>query len=203
MHLLSICRSTSTILRLLPGVSKKYPLLTGNRNEKIRYNYSPNGQLNLSIFNLDSRTVHSKIVYQTPEMQACKVKIYSAPKTRGFVKGPRLDLTSQPCCKRIRTLTFSFFAKNDTLKCFNCSTDNYSFEESICALHSILSVNEEEKSTCKFIFEMSHDFIILEPDSHWVVCVVRVVQKDPTDKTQGLSPLYFGSFCTTLTTLTT
>ena len=47
----------------------------------------------------------------------------------------------------------------------------------------VLSVKEEKKSTCKFIFEMSHDFIILEPDSHWVVCVVRVVQKDPKDKT--------------------
>ena len=25
----------------IPGVSKKYPLLTGNRNEEIRYHYSP------------------------------------------------------------------------------------------------------------------------------------------------------------------
>ena len=62
------------------------------------------------------------------------------------------------------------------------------------------SVKEEEKSTCTFILEMWHDFIILEPDSHWVVCIVRVVQKDPKDKTQGLSPLYFASFCTILTT---
>ena len=37
---------------------KKYPLLAGNRNETIRYHYSPSGQLNLSIFNLDSHNLH-------------------------------------------------------------------------------------------------------------------------------------------------
>ena len=31
---------------------KKYPFLTGNRNETIRYHYSRSEQLNLSIFNL-------------------------------------------------------------------------------------------------------------------------------------------------------
>ena len=127
---------------------KKYPLLTGNRDETRRYYHSRSEQLNLSIFNLESHTLHLKIVCQTPEIQACKIKIYSAPKTRGFVKGPSPDLISQAYCKRIRTLTFSFsFEKNYTLKCFNCSTDNYSFEESICALHSIPSVKKEEKST--------------------------------------------------------
>ena len=73
----------------------KYPLLTGNRNKTTRYHYSPSEQLNLSIFNLDSHTLDLKIVYQTPEIQACKVKIYSAPETRGFVKGPRPDMISQ------------------------------------------------------------------------------------------------------------
>ena len=35
--------------------------------------------------------------------------------------------------------------KNYPLKCFNCSTNSYSFEESIRALHSTPSVKEEEK----------------------------------------------------------
>ena len=131
----------------IPGVSeKKYPLLTGNRNETIRY-YSPSGQLNLSIFNLDPHTLHLKIGQQTLEIQACKVIIYSAPKTRGFVKGPSHDLPSQACCTGISTLTFSFLhiEKNYTLKCLNYSTNCYSFEESIRALHSTPSVKEEEK----------------------------------------------------------
>ena len=93
---------------VMPGVSKKYPLLTGNRNETIRYLYSPSAQLNLSIFNLDPHTLHLKIGDQTLEIQACKVKIYSAPETRGFVKGPSHDLLSQACCTGISTLTFSF-----------------------------------------------------------------------------------------------
>ena len=87
---------------------KKYPLLAGNRNETIRYHYSPGGQLNLSIFNLDPHTLHLKIGHQTLEIQACKVNIYSAPETRGFVKGPSHDLLSQACCTGISTLTFSF-----------------------------------------------------------------------------------------------
>ena len=125
---------------------KKYPLLTGNRNETIRYRHSPSGQLNSSIFNLDPHTLHLKIGHQTLEIQACKVKIYSAPETRGFVKGPSPDLISQAYCKRIRTLTLSFsFEKNFTLKCLNCSTNSYCFEESIRALHSTQSVKEEEK----------------------------------------------------------
>ena len=66
--------------------------MTGNRNQKIRYQYSPSGQLNLSIFNLDPYTLHLKIGHQTLEIQACKVKIYNAPETRGFVKGPSHDL---------------------------------------------------------------------------------------------------------------
>ena len=90
------------------GCLKKYRLMTGNRNEKIRYHYSPSGQLNLSIFNLDPHTLHLKIGHQTLEIQACKVKIYSAPETRGFVKGPSHDLLSQACCTGISTLTFSF-----------------------------------------------------------------------------------------------
>ena len=34
---------------------------------------------------------------------------------------------------------------NYTLKCFNCSTNSYSFEESIRALDSTPSLKEEEK----------------------------------------------------------
>ena len=64
----------------LPCVSKMYPLLTGDRNETMKYHYSPSGQLNPSIFNLESHTLHFKIVHQTPEIQACKVKIYNHPK---------------------------------------------------------------------------------------------------------------------------
>ena len=52
------------ILYYIPGISKKYILLTGNRNETIRYHYSPSGQLNLSIFNLDSHTLYVEIVHQ-------------------------------------------------------------------------------------------------------------------------------------------
>ena len=53
---------------------------------------------------------------------------------------------SQAYCNRISTLTFSFsFEKNYILKCFNSSTNNYSFEESILALRSILCVKEEER----------------------------------------------------------
>ena len=47
---------------------------------------------------------------------------------------------------------------------------------------------------------MWHDFVIIEPDSHYVVWVV---QKDPKEKTQGCESLSFGSFCAILTTLTT
>ena len=86
---------------------KNYPLLAGNGNETIRYHYSPSGQLNLSIFNLDPHTLHLKIGHQRPGIQACKVKIYSAPETRGFVKGPSHDFLSQACCTGISTLTFS------------------------------------------------------------------------------------------------
>ena len=90
------CRITS--LPCTGCLKKKYPLLTGNRNEIIRHHYSPRGQLNLSIFNLDPHNLHLRIVHQTPEKQACKVKIYSAPETRGFVKGPSHNLLSQACC---------------------------------------------------------------------------------------------------------
>ena len=44
------------------------------------------------MFNLDARTLHLEIVHQAPEIQVRKVKIYSAPKTRGFEKGPSHDL---------------------------------------------------------------------------------------------------------------
>ena len=39
---------------------------------------------------VDSHTLYLRIVHQTPEIQACKDKSYSAPKTRVFVKGPRV-----------------------------------------------------------------------------------------------------------------
>ena len=68
-------------------LNKKYPLLTGNRKKTMRYHSCPSRQLNLSICDLDSRTLHLKIVYQVPEIQECQDKIYSAPETRGFAKG--------------------------------------------------------------------------------------------------------------------
>ena len=71
----------------LPDVSKKYPLLAGNRNETIRHYYFPSEQLNLSIFNVDSHALQLKIFHQTPEIQAYKDKLYSTPETRGFEKG--------------------------------------------------------------------------------------------------------------------
>ena len=61
IHTTAKVRSIS--FTFLPGVSKKYPLLTGNRNEAIRYYYSPSEQLNLSNFNLDSHTLYLKIVH--------------------------------------------------------------------------------------------------------------------------------------------
>ena len=51
---------------LLSGVSKNYLLLTGNRNEAMGYHYFPSGQLNVSIFNLDTHTLHLKIVHRKP-----------------------------------------------------------------------------------------------------------------------------------------
>ena len=53
--------------------------------------------------------------------------------------------------------------KNYTLKCFKCSTNNYSFEESIRALHSTpLQVSKRKKrNTCMLIREMLQDYIIL------------------------------------------
>ena len=45
---------------------------------------------------------------------------------------------------RLSPLAFSI-EKNYTVKCFFCSTNIYSFEESIHALHSTPSVKEEEK----------------------------------------------------------
>ena len=64
---------------------KKYPLLNGNMNDA-------SGQLNVSIFNFDLNTLRLKIVLQTPGIQACNVKIYSAPENRGFEKWPSHDL---------------------------------------------------------------------------------------------------------------
>ena len=146
---------------------KKYPLLTRNMNETIRYCYSQNEQLNLSIFNLDSHTLHLKIVHQTPDIQASKVKIYSAPETRGFVKGPGPDLISQAHCKRIRTLTFTFsFEKNYTLKCFNCSKISIPLRNQ--SVHCILSQMSKKKkraharSFWRCVARLYH----LGPDSH-------------------------------------
>ena len=46
----------------------------------------PGEQLDLTIFNLDSQTLHSKIVYQAPEIQARKVKnLQCTRKQRDFV----------------------------------------------------------------------------------------------------------------------
>ena len=81
-----IVRST---VKLTTRCLKKYPFLTGNRNEMIRYYYS---ELTAKFINLQhSHTLHLKIVNQKPEIQAHKVKIYSAPEFRGFEKGPSHD----------------------------------------------------------------------------------------------------------------
>ena len=62
------------------------------------------------------------------------------------MKRPSHNLISQACCKIISTLPLSFsLEKHYTLECFNCSTETNSYEESICTLHSIPSVKEEEK----------------------------------------------------------
>ena len=45
-----------------------------------------------------------------------------------------------------------------------------------------------------FILEMWRDFIILEPDSHWVIWVVGVMQKDSKDKAQGFESFVFWVF---------
>ena len=96
------------VLPNLYGVYQYVPPFAGNRNETIRYYYSPSGQLNLSIFNLDSLTLYVKIVHQTPEIQACKVKFYCARETRGFEKRPSHDLYHGYFPKHLSTLTFSF-----------------------------------------------------------------------------------------------
>ena len=70
-------------------------------------------------------------LFFTQEIQAFKVK-----------KWPSHDLISQAYCKRI---SFFSFEKNYTLKCFSCSADNYSIQESIRALHSIPIFEQEEK----------------------------------------------------------
>ena len=72
-----------------------------------------------------------------------------------FVKGSGDVLISHAYCKRISILKISFsFEKNYTLKCFHCSTNNYSFEKSI--LHCIpFQVSKKRKwSTCTLVLEM-------------------------------------------------
>ena len=101
------------------GCLKKItPLLSGNENKTVRYYYSPGGH-NLSIFNLDSHTLHLRIVHQTPEIQACKVKICSAPQTRGFERGPSHDLYHGYFIFQSICLNFNFqffaFVKNERL----------------------------------------------------------------------------------------
>ena len=86
-------------------------VLTGNGNETIRYYYFSSGQLNSLTFNLDSHTLHSKIVHQTLEIQACKVKIYRAPEASGFEKGPSHDCITaifQSTCCRLHLSVFRF-----------------------------------------------------------------------------------------------
>ena len=71
---------------------KKVPPFDWHRNETVKYYYSSRKHLNLSTCSQDSHTLRLKIIDQTPEIQAPKVKIYSAPKTSGFEKGPSHDL---------------------------------------------------------------------------------------------------------------
>ena len=72
----------------ISGVSKKYHLLIGNRNETIRSYYSPSKQLNLSIFNLDPHTLHFKKA--STKHRRCKLaksKFTVHPKSEVLQKG--------------------------------------------------------------------------------------------------------------------
>ena len=54
------------------------------------YNYF--SKCTAKFFRLGTHTLTLKIVHQTPEIQACRVKICGAPETRSFQKGPSHDL---------------------------------------------------------------------------------------------------------------
>ena len=48
--------------------------------------------------------------------------------------------------QELRLCPLAFYIENNySLKCFNCATNSYSFEESIRALHSTSSVKEAEE----------------------------------------------------------
>ena len=89
--------------------------MSGNRNKTIRYHYSSSAQLNLSVLNLDVHNLHLKIVHQTPEIQAYKVKIYSAPKTRGFEKWPSHDLYHYALSKALLNFNFQFLTFEENM----------------------------------------------------------------------------------------
>ena len=105
---------------------------------------------------------------------------YRALAARGFVKGFSHDLLSQAYCKEISILTFTFFfEKNSTLECFNCSTNIFSFEETILTLHSIAKVKEkdfQEHTPAHF-----GDFIILTS------CLLYLFKKADVDESFFLS----------------
>ena len=98
-----------------------------------------------------------KIVLRIPEIWVHKVELWSVLEARGFVKRPSHDLMSQAIASEFKPWTLALsFEKNSTVKCFSFSTNGYSFEESIRALHSIPS------GAFTLILEMCrHDFIIL------------------------------------------
>ena len=93
------------------------------------------------IFNLNAHTVHFKIVNQTLEIWVRKVKVRNALETRGFAKGLAIIWYHGDVLQEFSSLTFCFtFEKNYTLKCSSCSWNNFPFEESARALHSIQRV---------------------------------------------------------------
>ena len=97
------------LLRTTGCLKIKYPLLGRNRDEAIRCHKSMSAQLNLSVFNLNTRTLHFEIVHQTTSIRVHKVRILNALATRGFANGPSHYLDKQECCKRIFNCNFSFF----------------------------------------------------------------------------------------------
>ena len=70
-------------------------------------------------------------------------------------------MISQAYCERISTSTLSFLFRKEFFLCFNLSTNNYSFQESICACIPSQVSKKRKKSTCMLILEMWHDCFIL------------------------------------------
>ena len=95
-------------------LKKKYPLLTKQGNKTIIFRDFLNSWLHLLFFNLNAHTLHLEIDHQTPEIWVHKVKIRSAPETRGFEKWPSHNLTTnRHFANEFSTLTFIFYFWKD------------------------------------------------------------------------------------------